>query len=195
MPARAAPPRAHHNDRQPGRLVLPKKLRPTCGSVRLEDLQLHGRSNPGAVVARPDPGCADVPARSVPWPIRDCWSGSGASFRPALLTARVTARSGSGWVSPAHTPRGTPTGPIAGRISYEGHAITTEPSCARRLTQCGARFDDCLDPRGSNVGLYCRRPYSAGYVGVHAARPGTRFAALGPIRQSVRRHFGPFAKG
>jgi putative transposase len=36
---------------------------------------------------------------------------------------------------------------------------------------------------------------SAGCVGLHAARHATRFEALEPIRQGVRRHFGGFAPG
>src|SRR3954454_20026985 len=36
--------------------------------------------------------------------------------------------------------------------------------------------------------------YSAECVGIHAARRSTRFEALEPIRQGVRRHFGAFAK-
>lgn len=36
--------------------------------------------------------------------------------------------------------------------------------------------------------------HSAGCVGLHAARRGTRFEALEPIRQGVRQHFGGFAK-
>jgi putative transposase len=36
--------------------------------------------------------------------------------------------------------------------------------------------------------------YSAECVGSHAARRATRFEALEPIRQGVRRHFGAFAK-
>jgi putative transposase len=36
---------------------------------------------------------------------------------------------------------------------------------------------------------------SAECVGLHAARRGTRFEALGPLRQGVRRHFGGFAPG
>ena len=36
--------------------------------------------------------------------------------------------------------------------------------------------------------------YSAECVGIHAARSGTRFEALEPIRQGVRRCFGAFAK-
>jgi putative transposase len=32
-------------------------------------------------------------------------------------------------------------------------------------------------------------------VGIHAARSGTRFEALEPLRQGVKRHFGGFAKG
>ena len=35
---------------------------------------------------------------------------------------------------------------------------------------------------------------SAECVGIHAARRGTRFEALEPIRQGVRHHFGSFAK-
>ena len=37
--------------------------------------------------------------------------------------------------------------------------------------------------------------HSAGCVGLHAARRGTRFEALEPLRQGVRLHFGGFAKG
>ncbi len=36
---------------------------------------------------------------------------------------------------------------------------------------------------------------SAGCVGLHAARRGTRFEAPEPLRQGVRQHFGGFAKG
>jgi transposase InsO family protein len=36
---------------------------------------------------------------------------------------------------------------------------------------------------------------SAECVGLHAARRATRFEALEPIRQGVRRHFGGFARG
>jgi transposase InsO family protein len=36
---------------------------------------------------------------------------------------------------------------------------------------------------------------SAECLGIHAARRATRFEALEPIRQGVRRHFGGFAKG
>jgi transposase InsO family protein len=36
--------------------------------------------------------------------------------------------------------------------------------------------------------------HSAGCVGLHAARRGTRFEALEPFRQGVRQHFGGFAK-
>jgi putative transposase len=37
--------------------------------------------------------------------------------------------------------------------------------------------------------------HSAGCVGIHAARRGTRFEALEPLRQGVRQHFDGFAKG
>ena len=37
--------------------------------------------------------------------------------------------------------------------------------------------------------------HNAECVGIHAARHGTRFEALEPIRQGVRRHFGAFAMG
>jgi hypothetical protein len=32
-------------------------------------------------------------------------------------------------------------------------------------------------------------------VGIHAARPGTRFEALKPIHQGIREHFGPLEAG
>ncbi len=37
--------------------------------------------------------------------------------------------------------------------------------------------------------------HSAECVGIHAALRATRFEALEPLRQGVRRHFGAFAKG
>jgi putative transposase len=37
--------------------------------------------------------------------------------------------------------------------------------------------------------------HSAECVGLHAARRGTRFEALEPLRQGVRQHFGGFAQG
>ena len=37
--------------------------------------------------------------------------------------------------------------------------------------------------------------FSAGCVGIHAALRATRFEALEPLRQGVRRHFGGFAEG
>lgn len=36
--------------------------------------------------------------------------------------------------------------------------------------------------------------FTAECVGIHASARATRFEALGPIRQGVRRHFGGFAK-
>jgi putative transposase len=36
--------------------------------------------------------------------------------------------------------------------------------------------------------------HNAECVGLHAARPGTRFEALEPLRQGVRRHFGAIGK-
>ena len=36
---------------------------------------------------------------------------------------------------------------------------------------------------------------SAECVGIHAARHGSRFEALEPLRQGVRKHLGTFAKG
>ena len=36
--------------------------------------------------------------------------------------------------------------------------------------------------------------HNAGCVGIHAARRGTRFEALEPLRQGVRRHFGAIGK-
>ena len=32
-------------------------------------------------------------------------------------------------------------------------------------------------------------------VGIHAARPGTRFEALEPVHQGIRDHYGPLAQG
>ena len=37
--------------------------------------------------------------------------------------------------------------------------------------------------------------YVGDVVGIHAARPGTRFEALEPIHQGIREHFGPLEAG
>ena len=57
---------------------------------------------------------------------------------------------------------------------------------------------DCLPhhPRGQRYRLHRRRPlHSQECVGIHAARPGTRFEALEPLRQGLREHFGGYGAG
>ena len=42
--------------------------------------------------------------------------------------------------------------------------------------------------------LHRRRPFTQECVGIHAARPGTRFEALEPLRQGIREHFAGYGQ-
>ena len=58
----------------------------------------------------------------------------------------------------------------------------------------GHRLDRDLDRRGAGRRVRAVDHRSAECVGIHAAARATRFEALEPIRQGVRRYFGAFAK-
>jgi putative transposase len=59
----------------------------------------------------------------------------------------------------------------------------------------GNRSDDDVTGEGPAAVFVAVDHCSAECVGVHAHSRATRFEALEPIRQGVRRHFGGFAKG
>ena len=84
-------------------------------------------------------------------------------------------------------PVGTDRGP---RV-HEGTII---PEAANRMwgtdaTQVWTRKD------GMATAFVAVDHFVGDVVGIHAARPGTRFEALEPIHQGLREHFGPLAEG
>ena len=79
------------------------------------------------------------------------------------------------------------TGAARGPRSHAG-TITTE----RVDTMWGADFTTILTGEGQAAVFIAVDHCSAECVGIHAARRATRFEALEPIRQGVRRHFGAF---
>src|SRR4051812_1099548 len=60
--------------------------------------------------------------------------------------------------------------------------------------RCSAGRAACTQSRATRRSSTSVSHYSAECVGIHAARRATRFEALEPIRQGVRRCFGAFAK-
>jgi putative transposase len=86
----------------------------------------------------------------------------------------------------APTRIGLPRGPR----NHDGTIIT-----ATLDTMWGTDMTTAWTREGQVAVFIAVDHHNAECVGVHAARHGTRFEALEPIRQGVRRHFGPFAKG
>jgi putative transposase len=82
------------------------------------------------------------------------------------------------------------TGPPRGSRSHDGSII---PGAAD--TMWGTDPATTLTGEGQVAVLVAVDHCSAECAGIHAARHATRFEALEPIRQGVRRHFGGFAKG
>src|SRR5215217_6305729 len=81
---------------------------------------------------------------------------------------------------------GAPRGP-------RNHDGTIIP--ARVDTMWGTDLTTTLTGEGQVAVFVAVDHYSAECVGIHAARRATRFEALEPIRQGVRRCFGGFAQG
>src|SRR3954447_2006032 len=86
----------------------------------------------------------------------------------------------------APTRVGAPRGP-------RNHDGTIIPEAAD--TMWGTDLTTTLTGEGQVAVFVAVDHYSAECVGLHAARRATRFEALEPIRQGVRRHFGGFAQG
>jgi transposase InsO family protein len=83
------------------------------------------------------------------------------------------------------------TGTTRGPQSHDGTII---PMAANRMwgtdaTQVHTRLD------GMATVFVTVDHFVGDVVGIHAARPGTRFEALEPIHQGVREHFGELAAG
>ena len=54
----------------------------------------------------------------------------------------------------------------------------------------------CLTTREGNATVFIAVDHcTQECVGIHAARPGTRFEALEPLRQGLREHFAGYAAG
>jgi putative transposase len=83
--------------------------------------------------------------------------------------------------------RGNPHGP-------KTHAGTIIPGCIDTLW--GTDMTTTVTRYDGQVAIFLAVDhFSAACVGMHAAKHGTRFEALEPIRQGVRDHFGAFRQG
>jgi len=86
----------------------------------------------------------------------------------------------------APSRRGLPPGPR----SHEGTVVTDRPDQMWAIDGTG-----CLTSEG-NATIFVLIDHCTGEcLGIHAARRGTRFEALEPVRQAVRHVFGGFSKG
>jgi transposase InsO family protein len=81
---------------------------------------------------------------------------------------------------------GNPRGPR----SHEGTIIPEAPNCmwGTDATQVVTRLE------GTATIFLAVDHFVGDLVGIHAARPGTRFEALEPVYQGIREHFGPLSK-
>src|SRR5215217_2376862 len=137
-----------------------------------------------------------------------CWRRSAPCSRPAPSTARGTARSGPGCarlrrdgirtsrrrvlrpmrehglLAPSRV--GAPRGPR----SHDGTII---PEVVDRMW--GTDLTTTTTGEGQVAVFVAVDHCSAECVGLHAAPRATRFEALEPVRQGVRRHLGGFARG
>jgi putative transposase len=83
----------------------------------------------------------------------------------------------------APTRRGGPHGPAA----HDGTIIPARPDA-----MWGTDATSCLTGEGTATIFLAVDHFTAECVGIHAARAGTRFEALEPLRQGVRQHFGGY---
>jgi transposase InsO family protein len=86
----------------------------------------------------------------------------------------------------APSRRGSPRGP-------RNHDGTIIPDALD--TMWGTDMTTTWTAEGQAAVFIAIDHHSTECVGLHAARRGTRFEALEPLRQGVRQHFGGFAKG
>jgi putative transposase len=85
----------------------------------------------------------------------------------------------AGLLAPART--GHPHGPKA----HDGTIIPNQPD-----VMCGTDATSCLTDEGIATIFLAIDHFTTECVGIHAARHGTRFEALEPLRQGIRQHFG-----
>ena len=85
----------------------------------------------------------------------------------------------------APTRMGTPHGPRA----HDGTIIPEAPD-----VMWGTDATSCLTAEGHATIFFAVDHFTAECVGIHAARRGTRFEALEPLRQGIRTIFGTYAE-
>lgn len=90
---------------------------------------------------------------------------------------------GAGLLSPARTAQ-------APEKTHDGTIITERPD-----EMWGTDGTSCPTDEGQATVFIAVDHCTAECVGIHAARPGTRFEALEPIRQGVREYFGSYEEG
>ena len=83
----------------------------------------------------------------------------------------------------APTRVGHPHGPQA----HAGTIIPDQPDA-----MWGTDATSCLTDEGTATVFIAIDHFTAECVGIHAARHGTRFEALEPLRQGIRQHFGVY---
>ena len=86
----------------------------------------------------------------------------------------------------APTRLGHPHGPAA----HDGTIIPDRPD-----TMWGTDATSALTAAGPATIFVAVDHFTAECVGIHAARHGTRFEALEPLRQGIREHFGDYRQG
>jgi transposase InsO family protein len=86
----------------------------------------------------------------------------------------------------APTRAGTPHGPKA----HDGTIIPAAPD-----VMWGTDATSCLTGEGTATIFFTVDHFTAECLGIHAAKRGTRFEALEPLRQGIRSVFGRYAEG
>ena len=180
----------------------PYGLTRVCRIWRSARASVYRHRHPAPARQRPGP--------AGPMPDEPCWNGSGASSPTAPFTARVTGRSGLGCGSAtfargsrrvlrlmrendllAPGRAGRPRGPR----NHNGTIIADSLD-----TMWGTDMTTTWTAEGQVAVLATHLlasaidHHNAECVGIHAARRGTRFEALEPLRQDMRRHFGANGK-
>ena len=120
----------------------------------------------------------------------------GEGYRKAWARLRMAGvRTSRGWVLRLMREAGllapTRTGRRRGPRNHDG-TITTE----RPDEMWGTDATAYLTTREGNATVFIAVDHcTQECAGIHAARPGTRFEALEPLRQGLRQHFGGYRAG
>lgn len=85
----------------------------------------------------------------------------------------------------------TRSGAAHGPQAHDGTIATKRPN-----QMWGTDATTCLTTRDGTATVFVAVDHcTADCVGIHAARPGTRFEALEPLRQGIREHLGRYSTG